>query len=130
MLPWRCSTYCRRKGSSEHVRTVAALFEQGFVWSKERHPVMLVETRQRGLMMGIKTASAQFGPLLTLAGFQHGLLTIYANHDQSVNQLLPPLTIEQGEAQQVVEILDRMLTWLEGVCSGSEPLTVRNQTAR
>jgi len=102
----------------EHVRRVAALFEQGFGWLKERHPAVLVETRQRGLMMGIKTASAQFGPLLTLAGFQHGLLTIYANHDQSVNQLLPPLTIREDEAQQVIEILDRMLGWLERVAAG------------
>lgn len=104
-------------GFLEHVRTVAALFGQGFDWLKERHPAVLVETRQRGLMMGIKTASAQFGPLLTLAGFQHGLLTIYANHDQSVNQLLPPLTIDEDEAQQVIEVLDRMLTWLEAVVS-------------
>ena len=97
----------------KHVCQVAELFKQGFSWLKERHPAVLVETRQRGLMMGIKTASAQFGPLLTLAGFQHGLLTIYANHDQSVNQLLPPLTIHDDEAQQVIEILDKMLAWLE-----------------
>jgi acetylornithine/succinyldiaminopimelate/putrescine aminotransferase len=107
-------------GFLEHVRTVAALFSQGFAWLKERHPAVLVETRQRGLMMGIKTASAQFGPLLTLAGFQHGLLTIYANHDQSVNQLLPPLTIQESETQTVIEILDRMLTWLEGVSWGGK----------
>ena len=50
--------------------------------------------------------------VLTMAGFGHGLLTIYANHDQSVNQLLPPLTIEADEVAQVLETLDRMLTWL------------------
>jgi putrescine aminotransferase len=111
-------TILQEAGFLEHVRTVAALFGQGFVWLKERHPAVLVETRQRGLMMGIKTASAQFGPLLTLAGFQHGLLTIYANHDQAVNQLLPPLTIQENEAQQVIEILDKMLTWLEGAMRG------------
>ncbi len=102
-------------GFLEHVRQMAALFAHGFAWLRERHPAVLVETRQRGLMMGIKTASTSFGPLLTLAGFQHGLLTIYANHDQSVNQLLPPLTIQEHEAQQVIDILDRMLTWLEQV---------------
>lgn len=106
-------------GFLAHVRQMAALFARGFAWLKERHPAVLVETRQRGLMMGLKTASPTFGPLLTLAGFQHGLLTIYANHDQSVNQLLPPLTIAEPEAQQVIAILDRMLTWLEEVASGS-----------
>jgi acetylornithine/succinyldiaminopimelate/putrescine aminotransferase len=47
--------------------------------------------------MGLKLASAMYGPLMTMAGFSHGLLTIYANHDQSVNQLLPPLTIQADE---------------------------------
>jgi len=50
---------------------------------------------------------------MTLAGFQFGLLTIYANYDQSVNQLLPPLIIQPGEVQQVLERLDRMLAWLQ-----------------
>jgi acetylornithine/succinyldiaminopimelate/putrescine aminotransferase len=106
-------------GFLEHVREMATLFRQGLAWLKERHPAVLVETRQRGLMMGIKTASAQFGPLLTLAGFQHGLLTIYANHDPSVNQLLPPLTITASEAQQVLEALDKMLSWLEGAAGAA-----------
>ena len=62
--------------------------------------------------MGLKLASGMYGPLMTVAGFGHGLLTIYANHDQSVNQLLPPPTIEEDEVAQVLEALDRMLTWL------------------
>jgi len=50
---------------------------------------------------------------MTLAGFSHGLLTIYANHDKSVNQLLPPLTIQEDEVAQVLASLDGMLGWLE-----------------
>jgi putrescine aminotransferase len=102
-------------GFLEHVREMAAVFAEGFAWLKERHPQVLVEARQRGLMMGLKWADARCGPLITLAGLQHGLLTIYANHDQSVSQLLPPLTISRDEAQQAVEALDRMAAWLEGV---------------
>jgi hypothetical protein len=45
----------------------------------------------------------------------HGLLTICANHDQSVNQFLPPLTIQEDEVRQVLVMLDRMITWVEGV---------------
>lgn len=73
-----------------------------------------VEVRQRGMMMGLKWASEVCGPLMTVAGFHHGLLTVYANHDQSVSQFLPPLTIQE-EVRQVLAILDRMITWLEGV---------------
>jgi 4-aminobutyrate aminotransferase-like enzyme len=51
--------------------------------------------------------------MLTLAGMKFGLLTIYANHDQSVNQILPPLTIQANQVTQVIETLDQMLAWLQ-----------------
>jgi acetylornithine/succinyldiaminopimelate/putrescine aminotransferase len=70
-------------------------------------------------MMGLKLANENLGSLLTLAGFQHGVLTIYANYDQSVNQLLPPLTIEAGEVEQVLDRLDRMLAWVGTVASAA-----------
>ncbi len=99
----------------EHVREMAKLFSDGLAELQERHSGVLVEVRQRGMMMGLKWASEMCGPLMTMAGFHHGLLTIYANHDQSVNQFLPPLTIQEDEARQVLSILDRMMSWLEGV---------------
>jgi putrescine aminotransferase len=99
-------------GFLQHVRRMGGLFREGLGGLQQKHPRLLVEVRQRGLMMGLKLFSDTYGPLMTLAGFGHGLLTIYANHDQSVNQLLPPLTIEEDEVAQVLEALDRMLTWL------------------
>jgi len=99
-------------GFLDHVRRMADLFRDGLGQLQARHPDVLVEVRQRGLMMGLKLASAAYGPLMTRAGFQFGLLTIYANNDQSVNQLLPPLIIQPDEVQQVLESLDRMLAWL------------------
>ena len=96
----------------EHVRQMAERFRVGLSRLRAKHPA-LVEVRQRGLMMGLKLADPAHGPLMTLAGFHFGLLTIYANHDQSVNQLLPPLTIQENEVGQVIESLDQMLTWLE-----------------
>ncbi len=95
-----------------HVRQMAELFHAGFARLQQNHP-LLVEVRQRGLMMGLKLASPMLGPLMTLAGLKMGLLTIYANYDQSVNQMLPPLTIQADEVAQVLDILERMLRWLE-----------------
>lgn len=100
-------------GFLEHVRQMADLFRDGLSRLQSKHSRVLVEVRQRGLMMGLKLADPAYGPLMTLAGFQFGLLTLYANHDQSVNQLLPPLTIQADEVGQVIESLDKMLTWLE-----------------
>jgi putrescine aminotransferase len=96
----------------EHVRQMAGLFQNGLAQLQQKYPELLVEVRQRGLMMGLKMASEAYGPLMTVAGFHYGLLTIYANHDQAVNQLLPPLTIQEDEVAQVLETLDGMLAWL------------------
>lgn len=103
-------------GFLDHIRQMANLFRDELGQLRERHPDVLVEVRQRGLMMGLKLAGPAYGPMMTLAGFHFGLITIYANHDQSVNQLLPPLTIQKHEVAQVIESLDNMLTWLENRC--------------
>ncbi len=104
-------------GFLPHVQQMATLFATGLAQLEERHGNILVEVRQRGLMMGLKMANPACGPLMTVAGFQHGLLTIYANHDQSVSQLLPPLTIQADEVAQVLESLDGMLAWVEAALS-------------
>lgn len=96
-----------------HVRRMAVRFADGLARLKERHGAVLLEVRQRGLMIGLKLAHEAMGPLLTLAGFRFGLLCIYANNDQSVNQLLPPLTIREHEVDEVLAALDGMLDWVE-----------------
>lgn len=101
------------EGFLEHVRLIAKVFEDGFSGLRQRHPSVLVEKRQRGLMMGLKMADPRCGPWMTAAGFQTGLLAIFANNDPSVLQILPPLIIQEAEARQVLNILDGMLAELE-----------------
>jgi acetylornithine/succinyldiaminopimelate/putrescine aminotransferase len=102
-------------GFLPHVNSIAEMFAQGFAKLVDKHPQALVETRQRGLMMGLKLADDRCGPWMTVAGFHAGLLCIYANHYPAVLQLLPPLIIQEDEAQQVLDILDGMLSRLESI---------------
>jgi acetylornithine/succinyldiaminopimelate/putrescine aminotransferase len=97
----------------QHVQSMADLFREGFKDLKAQHPGVMVEARQKGLMMGIKLVNEQLGPLMTRIGFDAGLLTIYANNDPSVVQILPPLIIQEDEVRQVITILDGMLGKLE-----------------
>ncbi len=108
------------EGFLEHVRELAEVFARGFEELRAAHPDVLVETRQRGLMMGLKMVHEVCGPLMTLAGFRHGILTIYANNDTSVSQILPPLIMEAGEAEGVIEALDRMLAEVEKAVAASQ----------
>jgi acetylornithine/succinyldiaminopimelate/putrescine aminotransferase len=99
-------------GFLEHVRAMAEVFRAGLAGLQSRHPV-LVEVRQRGLMMGLKLADPRLGPAMSRLGFQHGLLAVYANHDPAVLQLLPPLIVTADEAAGVLAVLETMLSELE-----------------
>jgi len=96
-----------------HVDEMAGVFSKGFAELSARHPDVVVEARQKGLFMGLKLANEMCGPLMTVAGFENGIFTVYANNDTSVSQIIPPLVIERPEAEQVLESLDKMLTWVE-----------------
>ncbi len=99
-------------GFLNHVKEMAQLFRDGFVDLSVKHRDVLVETRQLGLMMGLKMATDMCGPLMTLAGMEHGIFTVWANNDNSVSQIVPPLVITYDETQEVLERLDLMLTWV------------------
>jgi acetylornithine/succinyldiaminopimelate/putrescine aminotransferase len=100
-------------GFLEHVREMAALFKTGFDQLSKKHSGVLVESHQRGMMMGLKLANENFGPLMSRIGFDAGLLVIYANNNPSVIQFLPPLIIQEEEVSQVLGILEGMLSKLE-----------------
>ena len=100
-------------GFLEHIQEMAGLFEAGFEALKAKHPQVMVGARQKGLMMGLKMNSELLGPLMTKIGFEAGLLTIYANNDPSVIQILPPLIIQEDEVRMVLGILDEMLGKVE-----------------
>ncbi len=93
----------------EHVRELAKVFAEGFEELKRKHPTILVGLRQLGLMMGIEMVNEQCGPIMTKTCYDHGILSIYANNDRRVSQLLPPLTIDKKLAYEIVERLDGVL---------------------
>lgn len=93
-----------------HVDELAAFFRRGFEELRVRHPQILVGLRQLGLMMGIEMVNDFCGPILTKVAYDHGILSIYANNDKRVNQLLPPLNIDHPVAQEIIERLDLALT--------------------
>jgi putrescine aminotransferase len=97
-----------------HVNEIAVIFSQGFATLKEKHPTILVQLRQLGLMMGIEMVNEYCGPFFSKAAYDAGFLSIYANNDTRVAQFLPPLTIEPALAEELLMKVDHAL---EGVKS-------------
>jgi len=92
-----------------HVNEIASLFKQGLDRLKQKYPKLIVSIRQLGLMMGIKMVNEMCGPIMTKTCYENGILSIYANNDTSVSQLLPPLIITEQETEDVMDRLDKAL---------------------
>ena len=92
-----------------NVNIIAEKFNQGFEKLMDNHKGFLIGLRQMGLMIGIEMKDELCGPVLTKTAYDHGLLMVYANNDQSVCQCLPPLTITIEEVDIVLEKLDKAL---------------------
>ena len=93
----------------QNVRELSRTFKTGFESLKEKHPEILVGLRQLGLMMGIVMVNEHCGPILSKTLFDNGVLSVYANNNPRVSQLLPPLIIDQKLAAEILERVDRGL---------------------
>jgi acetylornithine/succinyldiaminopimelate/putrescine aminotransferase len=64
-----------------------------------------LEVRRRGLFMGLAFADRSGGMDATAKVIGEGVFAIFANNDQSVLQMLPPLTITDDEVDWLIERL-------------------------
>jgi acetylornithine/succinyldiaminopimelate/putrescine aminotransferase len=94
-------------GFLDQVRRMGERFAGGLTSLKERYPQILLEVRQRGLLMGLKMVDGNCGPLLAQILAQHGVLTIFAGLDPSVLIIMPPLVVSEEEVDLVLEALER-----------------------
>jgi acetylornithine/succinyldiaminopimelate/putrescine aminotransferase len=98
-----------RSGFLEHVRDLAQVFKDGFARLKEKHPEILVGLRQLGLMMGIEMVNEHCGPIMSKTLYDNGILSVYANNDTRISQLLPPLIIDRPVAEEILDRVDKGL---------------------
>jgi acetylornithine/succinyldiaminopimelate/putrescine aminotransferase len=97
------------------VQKTAEIFASGFQSLTLRYKNLLVGLRQKGLMMGIAMREKHYGPLFTRAAYDNGLLSVYANNDTSVAQLLPPLTTDEDLAHDILERIDSAFTLMQAL---------------
>jgi len=90
----------------EHVNLLASVFRDGFERLQSKHPEILAGLRQLGLMMGIEMVNETCGPVLSKTLYDNGILSVYANNNTAVSQLLPPLIIDADLAREIVERVD------------------------
>jgi putrescine aminotransferase len=97
-------------GFLENVVNVSDRIAKGFEELKKRHTGILIGLRRLGLMIGIEMANDMCGPVMTRTCYDNGILSIYANNDKCISQLLPPLIADNALADEIIERLDLSLS--------------------
>ncbi|HEY9162008.1 MAG TPA: aminotransferase class III-fold pyridoxal phosphate-dependent enzyme [Desulfomonilia bacterium] len=102
-------------GFLENVVNISDRIAKGFDELVQRHPGILTGLRRLGLMMGFEMVNDMCGPVMTRTCYDNGILSIYANNDKRISQLLPPLIIDNTLADEIIERLDLSLSDAENL---------------
>jgi putrescine aminotransferase len=90
----------------EHAASMGERFQKGFDDLRKRYPDLLLETRRKGLMMGLQYTNDSIGPRMSYQLAQNGVMAIYTGNEPSVMRLMPALVITPEEVDFVLSALD------------------------
>jgi len=96
----------------EHAAAMGERFQSGFDELGTRYPDLLLESRRKGLMMGLQFTNPSIGPRMSYQLARNGVLALYSGNEPSVMRLMPPLVIRPEEVDFVLAALDRSLAAL------------------
>ncbi|MGD0168775.1 MAG: aspartate aminotransferase family protein [Smithella sp.] len=90
----------------DHTEKMGKKFRAGFDSLLKEYPSLILEVRQKGLMMGLQYTNESIGPRLTKKMAERGVIAIYTGNDPSICRLMPPLVITPEEVDFVLNALD------------------------
>jgi len=94
----------------EHASAMGDRFQSGFDTLLEKYPALLLETRRKGLMMGLQYTNESIGPRMSYQLAQNSVMAIYTGNDPSVMRLMPILEIQPEEVDFVLDALDKSMS--------------------
>lgn len=106
--------FIRKHDLPAHAEAMGKRFRTGFDSMLKDYPGLLLEVRQKGLMMGLQFTNESIGPRLTRKMAERGVIAIYTGNDPSICRLMPPLVITPEEVDTVVGALADSLKELSG----------------
>jgi putrescine aminotransferase len=94
----------------EHAATMGERFQKGFDELLKKYPELLMETRRKGLMMGLQYTNDSIGPRMSYQLAQNGVMAIYTGNEPSVMRIMPSLVIQDAEVDFVIDALDKSMS--------------------
>lgn len=104
-----------RPGFLDHVNQIADFYRQALAELQARFSHLLVEIRQKGLMMGLKFPFEKIALGICKLLYENGVFVVYSGNDTTVVQFLPPLIISQSEAEFTIKMLEKSLGFMNNM---------------
>lgn len=106
--------YIQKHNLFDHAEKMGKRFRDGFDLFLKDYPELLLEVRQKGLMMGLQYTNESIGPRMTRKLADRGVIAIYTGNDPSICRLMPPLVITAQEVDFVLDALADSMKELSG----------------
>jgi acetylornithine/succinyldiaminopimelate/putrescine aminotransferase len=97
-----------------HAEAMGNRFRAGFERLLNDYPELLLDVRQKGLMMGLQYTNESIGPRMTKKMADRNIIAIYTGNDPSICRLMPPLVITPQEVDEVLNALEDSMKELSG----------------
>ncbi|MCP4686520.1 MAG: aspartate aminotransferase family protein, partial [Desulfobacterales bacterium] len=98
----------------ENVVNMGRFFKERLHGLAGKYPALGLKTRGLGLMMGLEFKDDTTALFLIKLFFDNGLYVVYAGFDPRVIQFLPPLIINEAEAERVMEKIETAFSAMSG----------------
>jgi len=98
----------------DHAEKMGQRFRAGFDRLLRVYPDLLLEVRQKGLMMGLQYTNESIGPRMTRKLSDRGVLAVYTGNDPSICRLMPPLVISPEEVDEVLAAIEDSMKEISG----------------
>ena len=106
--------YIQKHNLLDHAEKMGRRFQAGFDSFLKDYPSLLLEVRQKGLMMGLQYTNESIGPRMTKKLADRGVIAIYTGNDPSICRLMPSLVITPEEVDFVLNALADSMKELSG----------------
>ena len=106
--------YIQKHNLADHADKMGKKFRAGFDALLKDYPTLLLEVRQKGLMMGLQYTNESIGPRMTKKLADRGVIAVYTGNDPSICRLMPPLVITPEEVDIVLDAISDSMKELSG----------------
>jgi len=101
--------YIQKNDLAGHAEKMGKRFRAGFDRLLKDYPELLLEVRQKGLMMGLQYTNESIGPRMTRKLADRGVIAVYTGNDPSICRFMPPLVITPDEVDLVLGALEESM---------------------